>query len=1003
MSAQGYQKALRRISDCVRDATDELDLSDLELVELPPEMWQMSQLGNLKTLDLSGNQLTAIPAELGLPANLQVLDLSRNQLTAIPAELGRLANLQILDLDYNQIVAVAAELGQLANLRTLALAGNELAAIPAELGQLANLEDLSLDDNRLATIPTELGQLANLQKLGLFYNQLVEIPVDLGKLANLRELDLYGNRLAAIPSELGRLANLQTLDVSDNELRTIPAELGKLANLHLLSLYDNQLTAIPAELGQLTNLLTLSLSGNQLAAIPAELGQLANLESLDLSGNQLAVIPAELRQLANLQSLDLSQNQLAELPESLRNLDALTRLYLHGNPAIGLPTELLGPTKEEVQRNKLSPADPSEIFEYYARATANGRPLNEAKLILVGNGAVGKSSLAEKLIHGTFHPGKAKSEGINIERWELPIGGDPIRLNVCDFGGQEIMHATHQFFLTERSLYLLVLNGREGKEDLEAEYWLKLIASFGAASPVIVVLNKIREHAFDLNRRALLTKYPNIRGSVRTDCGDDTGIEELKTLISKETDVLDELRVKFPGEWFSVKDLLATTKDNYLSFDQYRDLCSDCEITIPRHQEMLARYLNQLGIVLNYRDDPRLKDTHVLNPHWVTNGIYKILNSPLLEENQGEIRLKEIPRILAETDYPAHMCRFVFDLMKKFDLCFSFPGDDCHYLIPELLPKNEPREVSEFNLAEGLNFQYQYPVLPEGLLPRFITRTYHLSLNEPHWRSGTILNFENARALVKADATERRVFISVTGDSAESRRRLLAVIRADFERIHRDIKNLNPLEIIPLPGLPQETVPYQDLLVMEQKGMKEFPKVIGTEIKLYQVSDLLSGVDLPRRPEREEKPIDLFYSYSHLDEAYLKELKTHLSILQRGGIIQGWTDREIGAGEGWRKAISDRLESAKIILLLISADFIASDFCYDVEMTRALERQEKGEACVIPVIVRDCNWKIAPFAKLQAVPKDGKAVNTWENKDSAWRNVSEEIEKAADSLRGKKP
>jgi internalin A len=676
---------------------------------------------------------------------------------------------------------------------------------------------------------------------------LVEIPPEVWLLSNLEKLSLSDNRLATVPAELGGLVNLRGLFLCGNQLAVIPAELGQLANLEELYLYDNQLVAVPAELGQLANLRTLSLYNNQLAAIPAELGQLTNLQNLYLDKNRLVAIPGELEQLARLQTLDLSHNQLVNLPDSLRRLDVLTELYLHENPALGLPTELLGPTYYEVFNKQSSPVAPLEILEYYSRGKGNGRPLNEAKLILVGNGAVGKSSLVEKLIHGTFVPGKAKTEGINIERWELAIGGDPIRLNVWDFGGQEIMHATHQFFLTERSLYLLVLNGREGKEDLEAEYWLKLIASFGAASPVIVVLNKIREHAFDLNRSALLKKYPNIKGFVRTECSDDTGIEELKTLISKETDTLDELRVKFPGEWFAVKDLLATTKDNYLSFDQYRDLCREHEITIPRHQEMLAKYLNQLGIVLNYRDDPRLKDTHVLSPHWVTNGIYKILNSPLLEGNQGEIELNDIAGILPPSDYPTHMCRFIFDLMKKFDLCFSYPGDECHYLIPELLPKNEPGEVSEFNLGECLNFQYQYPVLPEGLLPRFITRTYHLSLNEPHWRSGTILNFENARALVKADATDRRVFISVTGDSAESRRRLLAVIRSDFERIHRDIKNLNPLEHIPLPGLPDETVPYQDLVVMEQKGMKEFPKVIGADIKTYQVSDLLSGVDLTRR------------------------------------------------------------------------------------------------------------------------------------------------------------
>lgn len=443
-------------------------------------------------------------------------------------------------------------------------------------------------------------------------------------------------------------------------------------------------------------------------------------------------------------------------------------------------------------------------------------------------------------------------------------------------------------------------------------------------------------------------------------------------------------------------------KKNYLGFDQYRNLCKRNKVGKKKHQEMLARYLNQLGIVLNYKDDPRLRDTHVLNPHWVTEGIYKILNSDRLEENHGEIHLDDISRILPEKDYPAHMCRFIFDLMKKFDLCFSFPGDDSHYLIPELLPKNEPSETAVFKQEECLNFRYHYPVLPEGLLPRFITRTHHLSEGEPRWRSGVILKFEGCRALVKADAVDKKVFISVKGESEESRRRLLAVIRADLERIHRDIKNLNPTEIVPLPDQPDEVVTHKELSVMESNGVKEFPKAIGEQIKNYNVGELLSKVDLPLLNTEKDKPLKLFYSYAHKDEAYKLELKTHIQILNRQGVIQSWDDRQIEGGDEWKKQILEQLESADIILLLISADFIASNFCYEIEMKRAMERHDKGEARVVPVIIRDCLWPAADFAMLQCVPKDGKAVNTWENKDTAWRNVAEKIQEVAKSLREKK-
>jgi internalin A len=116
------------------------------------------------------------------------------------------------------------------------------------------------------------------------------------------------------------------------------------------------------------------------------------------------------------------------------------------------------------------------------------------------------------------------------------------------------MHATHQFFLTQRSLYLVVVNGREGGEDADADYWLKLIDSFGTESPVIVVLNKIKAHPFDLNRRGLQQKYPAIREFIKTDCEDGMGLDQLRHAIARETDRLEHLRDAFPTSWFAIKD-----------------------------------------------------------------------------------------------------------------------------------------------------------------------------------------------------------------------------------------------------------------------------------------------------------------------------------------------------------------------------------------------------------------------------------------------------------------
>jgi internalin A len=323
-----------------------------------------------------------------------------------------------------------------------------------------------------------------------------------------------------------------------------------------------------------------------------------------------------------------------------------------------------------------------------------------------------------------------------------------------------------------------------------------------------------------------------------------------------------------------------------------------------------------------------------------------------------------------------------------------------------LLDKQEPLEAAAFAPETCLHFQYHYPVLPEGLLPRFIVRTNVLSEGLRRWRTGVILAFEGCRALVKADGQDKKAFIAVTGHAA-ARRRLLAVIRSDFERIHRDIRNLQPQEMVPLPDYPDVVVPYQKLQGMEESGIRTFPEVVGNRVIEVDVHALLNGVELEgsRRRERtmdmQRQAVRLFYSYSHKDEILRNELETHLKLLQRQGLLETWHDRKIEAGEEWKQKIDDNLERADIILLLVSSDFIASDYCYEKEMGRALERHTQGEARVVPVIVRDINWRNAPFARLQALPKGGRAVTLWENKDTAWRDVSEGIERVVEEMRKK--
>jgi internalin A len=823
---------------------------------------------------------------------------------------------------------------------------------------------------------------------------LTEVPEEIAQLTNLQALYLYNNQLTSLPGAITHLTNLQALYLYNNQLTSLPGAITHLTNLRTLTLGNNQLTSLPDAIAQLTNLRTLTLDKNQLTSLPDAIAQLTNLQRLYINKNQLTSLPDAIAQLTNLQALYLHDNQLTSLPNAMNQLAQLENLYLHDNDSLNLPREILGPTWQEVTSENATPAKPSEILDYYFRARqGEKRPLNEAKLILVGYGEVGKTSLVNRLVQNTFDKDSPETKGIQITQWPIQINGaENIRLNIWDFGGQEIMHATHQFFLTQRSLYILVLNGRQSHEDADAEYWLNLIESFGDESPVLIVLNKIKDHPFDLNRRALRQKFLNIVDFIETDCKTSYGIKKLRQTIERETDRLKHLRDAFPASWFGIKDQIATMPENFISFERYRTLCTDQGETDPTAQERLSTYLHNLGIILNYKDDLRLRDTHVLNPQWVTKGIYTILNAKKLAQNKGELNVCDFAAILDSTAHPPERHAYLFELMRKFELCVRFPEDEGRYLIPQLLDKQQPSEADNFDPTECLNFQYHYSTLPEGLLPRFIVRTHTLSINQPRWRTGVILKFDGDIALVKGDIQDKKVYISVTGASG-GRRTLLNIIRSHFEHIHSSF-TFQAEEMVSIPNHPDTLISYKELRVMEKNGIKLLQKVSGEEVLNLSVTDLLNGVDLEgtrkSNPMKDltQSPHRLFYSYSHKDEEHQADLEIHLTLLKRKGLLETWSDRKITAGQEWAGEIDKELDRANIILLIISPDFIASNYCYDIEMKRAIERHEAKEARVIPIIVRDVDWDIPPLRKLKALPKDAKPIKLWTDKDTAWKDVA---------------
>lgn len=652
------------------------------------------------------------------------------------------------------------------------------------------------------------------------------------------ELDLSDKEFTELPPEIGKLSNLTSLKAWSTPLRMLPPEIGKLTKLKKLSFWGNQLTSLPFEISKLNQLEWLDVSKNQLTDIPIWIDQLTNLHVLDLANNQFTKIPPEIGGLKNLTILNLEDNKIAALPAELVNLNSLTILSLNRNP-LPIPPEILKLDK------------PAELLNYYFQhQSAQGKKsLNEAKMLVVGEGEVGKTSLVKMLIDGKYDPYEKKTEGINIRKWFIDVDRQKIRLNVWDFGGQEIMHATHQFFLTKRSIYLLVLNARKGEQESRIEYWLKLIQSFGGDSPVIVVTNKVEQHPLDIDRRGLQNKYGTIKAFVDTSCEKAIGVGELKEIIVKEVSKLEHIHDQLLNSWFSIKTRLEEMKQDYISYEEYKYICKVGGIVDEISQVTLIRFLHDLGIVLNFLDDPRFKDTNILNPDWVTNGVYTILNSNELFQDKGVLALEKLNDILDREKYPESKHRFIIEMMEKFELCFGFEGHQ-KFLIPDLLSKEEPD--LNWSYDDSLAFQYHYNFLPNSIISRFIVRMHPYISRDTYWRTGVVLKKGQNKALIKADLEDRKIFIYVAGNE-HTRRNFLEIVRADFDRIHQTIPKIEAKEKVPLPGYENIVVDYGHLLDLEAMGEETLiPEGLKQRVS---VKKLLDGIETEedRKDRREDR------------------------------------------------------------------------------------------------------------------------------------------------------
>ena len=625
----------------------------------------------------------------------------------------------------------------------------------------------------------------------------------------------------------------------------------KLTNLTSLGLSRNQLTSVPEGIKELTNLTSLDLAGNQLTSVPEGIKELTNLTRLYLRFNQLTSVPEGIKELTNLTRLDLASNQLTSVPECLLEMRLpiiweTQRYFINGINLFGNPLER--PPVDVVKEG-------NKAIQDYFESLQDGptKVLNEVKVIFVGEGGAGKTSLMKRLVKNEFDPKESRTHGINLEHWHYRHNNKRITAHLWDFGGQDILQATHQFFLTRRSLYVLVLDGR--KEE-DTERWLKMIESFGGDSPILVLLNKIDENPlFEVDRRLLQDKYKGIQAFYRISCKDKDGIGQFKKQLKVYLTQLESANNEWAESWFRVKNTLGRMKakgEHFIGHGMYEALCTKHKVR-EGHRDTLAGWLHDLGVILHF-EELDLADMHILEPHWVTQGAYKIINyKPLSEETKGILELSKLRTILRKKkdedfDYPVDKQRFLVELMKKFELCHEYESNTV--LIPSLQDIQQPA----FTIADEkpLRFYFAYGYLPPVILPRFTVRMHHDIKENLRWRSGVILEDKEIKAIasIKEDRKENRIYVDVGG---QQKKEYFGVIRKQIRDINAGFQKLGVEEWVPLPDGDGLAVEYAELIGHEKVGRREYFN--GKLGRTFSVEELLNGIERPEERKREGKAI----------------------------------------------------------------------------------------------------------------------------------------------------
>jgi len=747
--------------------------------------------------------------------------------------LSQLPNLRKLKLE-NVPIKSLEEIKELVNLQELHLTDMLLDSIKG-IEFLKNLQVLSLAFTNVRNFK-DMDVVSNLQTIRVGSSGVVSLD-GISKFTNLRNMSLSGMRGDDI-GEVGVITTLEVLDLTDTRTKSL-AEIEKLVNLQELYL-DNTLITDLTGIDKFKDLRKLSLGGLKIANLKG-VEKLEKLERVDLDHLQLKNIPKEVALLPKIYEL--------EAPYCVDvgdwNEDGI---IVYGSTLSTQPISLFEQPKELVRA-------------YYEAPKV---PINESKVVFLGNGGAGKTYTIKRILNN----GKKKAyqtdttPGIEISPYHVDYNGIRFDINFWDFGGQEIMHSMHRCFLTGRTCYVIVIYNRNESLDRQARYWLRNIESFAKGCPVILAVNCFDDSFTEgVDTQKLRADFPNL-GDIITysaKCSNDQEFQRLTEAIIKQAQKMDSCGLEFPENWANIRaGLLSQAAEGvpYIDNQQYYALCDKYGEENSQIRKWLLEWFNDLGICFSYHQEnggKELQDYKVLSPKWLTNAIYIIINNGKGRSKQGVMLKQTIIDILnmestgvdTSIHYKEYEVDYVLAVMRKFRLSYELPneeGESEEEFIPALCSYIEPEEVypEEEEYEKHIIYQMRYQYLPDNVIHQLMISCYSNLNTNKIWRQGMRIDEKiHGQAAIVSVRDDKILQIDIYSNGEYPTWTMVQHLRNQISQINYRL-NINADDyIVKQKNKQVASFPVTSVLKAKQKGRMEMDSTDGGEFESYLISDIL--------------------------------------------------------------------------------------------------------------------------------------------------------------------